>query len=57
LAVRDFPDLLRLAGGRVEQLVRLFLGAVLALLAVDEEEGGRRDLGDLAAGSAAAACS
>jgi hypothetical protein len=38
------PDLLRLAGGRVEQLGRLGLTAVLALVAVDEEHGGRREV-------------
>src|SRR5215210_5522074 len=48
LAVRDFPDLFRLPGGRIEDLVRLCLGAVLPLLAVDEEDGVWRDLGNFA---------
>ena len=48
LAVRDLPDLLRVAGRRVEVLVRLPLAAALALLAVDEEDGSRSDLLDLA---------
>src|SRR5215212_1950551 len=48
LAVRDLPDLLRLAGGGVEALVRLRLGAALAVLAVDEEAGRRSDSADLA---------
>ena len=44
LAVRDLPDLLRLARGGVEALVRHGLRAALAVLAVDEEHGRRRDL-------------
>src|SRR3954453_5371473 len=48
LAAGDLPDLLRLAGGRVEGLVRPLLGASLAVLAVDEEHRRGGDPGDLA---------
>ena len=43
LAVRDFPDLLRLSGRGVEGLVRPSFSAALATLAVDEEHVRRRD--------------
>src|SRR5207342_2604192 len=48
LAVRDLPDLLRLAGDGVERTVWLLLRPALAVLAVDEEAGRRRDLRHLA---------
>jgi hypothetical protein len=43
LAVRHLPDLLRVAGGCVEQAIRPLLGTSLAVLAVDEEYGSGRD--------------
>src|SRR4051812_27563929 len=41
LRAGHLPDLLGLVGGRVEQLVRLALGAALSVLAVDEAPRGR----------------